>query len=78
MMANRFAQDSDYYETVVTIERQETGFGFRIVGGTEEGSQVRIVRKLSHHRGRSYRFIGNLFVFRRYLLGISSKAVQRR
>lgn len=24
----------------VTIERQEAGFGFRIVGGTEEGSQV--------------------------------------
>lgn len=35
-----YGQDSDYYETVVTIERQETGFGFRIVGGTEEGSQV--------------------------------------
>ncbi|XP_065215040.1 membrane-associated guanylate kinase, WW and PDZ domain-containing protein 2 isoform X2 [Planococcus citri] len=37
-----YGQDSDYYETVVTIERQETGFGFRIVGGTEEGSQVSI------------------------------------
>ncbi|XP_046407318.1 membrane-associated guanylate kinase, WW and PDZ domain-containing protein 2-like isoform X2 [Ischnura elegans] len=33
---------SEWYETVVTLVRQETGFGFRIVGGTEEGSQVSI------------------------------------
>lgn len=26
----------------VTLERQAMGFGFRIVGGTEEGSQVTI------------------------------------
>uniref|UniRef100_A0A1B6DAZ4 Membrane-associated guanylate kinase, WW and PDZ domain-containing protein 1 n=2 Tax=Clastoptera arizonana TaxID=38151 RepID=A0A1B6DAZ4_9HEMI len=32
----------EYVETVVTLLRQETGFGFRIVGGTEEGSQVSI------------------------------------
>lgn len=30
----------EYAEMVVTLLRQETGFGFRIVGGTEEGSQV--------------------------------------
>lgn len=30
----------DWVETLVTLQRQETGFGFRIVGGTEEGSQV--------------------------------------
>lgn len=27
---------------MITIERHEAGFGFRIVGGTEEGSQVSI------------------------------------
>jgi hypothetical protein len=30
----------EWVETSVTLVRQETGFGFRIVGGTEEGSQV--------------------------------------
>uniref|UniRef100_A0A6A7FVI1 Membrane-associated guanylate kinase, WW and PDZ domain-containing protein 3 n=1 Tax=Hirondellea gigas TaxID=1518452 RepID=A0A6A7FVI1_9CRUS len=30
------------HEFTVTLWRQETGFGFRIVGGTEEGSQVSI------------------------------------
>lgn len=30
----------EYVETTVTLYKQETGFGFRIVGGTEEGSQV--------------------------------------
>jgi hypothetical protein len=36
----------EWIETLVTLVRQETGFGFRIVGGTEEGSQVRsMVRK---------------------------------
>lgn len=33
-------QDMEWVETLVTLVRQETGFGFRIVGGTEEGSQV--------------------------------------
>ncbi|XP_034239712.1 membrane-associated guanylate kinase, WW and PDZ domain-containing protein 1 isoform X2 [Thrips palmi] len=32
----------DWVETLVTLQRQETGFGFRIVGGTEEGSQVSV------------------------------------
>ena len=31
-----------WVETSVTLERHDTGFGFRIVGGTEEGSQVSI------------------------------------
>ena len=31
---------SEYIEMTVTLHRQDTGFGFRIVGGTEEGSQV--------------------------------------
>ena len=32
----------DCVELTVTLSRQESGFGFRIVGGTEEGSQVSI------------------------------------
>lgn len=32
----------DWMEMNVTLLRHETGFGFRIVGGTEEGSQVSI------------------------------------
>lgn len=32
----------EYIEMTVTLHRQESGFGFRIVGGTEEGSQVSI------------------------------------
>ncbi|XP_075552156.1 membrane associated guanylate kinase, WW and PDZ domain containing protein magi isoform X4 [Dermacentor variabilis] len=36
---------SDAVDLVVTLHRQESGFGFRIVGGTEEGSQpVRLLR----------------------------------
>lgn len=31
-----------FMEFTVSLKRQETGFGFRIVGGTEEGSQVSI------------------------------------
>lgn len=30
----------EYIDMTVTLLRQESGFGFRIVGGTEEGSQV--------------------------------------
>jgi hypothetical protein len=30
-----------YVEMTVTLQRHDSGFGFRIVGGTEEGSQVR-------------------------------------
>ncbi|KAL1416190.1 hypothetical protein MTO96_006453 [Rhipicephalus appendiculatus] len=33
---------TDAVDLVVTLHRQESGFGFRIVGGTEEGSQVSI------------------------------------
>ncbi|EEC16827.1 atrophin 1 interacting protein 1, aip1, putative [Ixodes scapularis] len=33
---------SDAVDLTVTLHRQESGFGFRIVGGTEEGSQVSI------------------------------------
>lgn len=32
----------EYSLTEVTLERQALGFGFRIVGGTEEGSQVTV------------------------------------
>lgn len=32
--------DFEWIETLVTLMRQNTGFGFRIVGGTEERSQV--------------------------------------
>lgn len=32
--------DIEWIETLVTLVRQDTGFGFRVVGGTEEGSQV--------------------------------------
>lgn len=31
-----------YMLSEVTLERQTMGFGFRIVGGTEEGSQVTV------------------------------------
>ena len=38
----RFGSDDDrYMELTVFLKRQESGFGFRIIGGTEEGSQVR-------------------------------------
>lgn len=33
---------SPYVLTQVTLQRQKLGFGFRIVGGTEEGSQVTV------------------------------------
>ncbi|XP_014296069.1 membrane-associated guanylate kinase, WW and PDZ domain-containing protein 1 [Microplitis demolitor] len=32
----------EWIETVVTLVRQDAGFGFRIVGGTEENSQVSV------------------------------------
>ncbi|XP_023246583.1 membrane-associated guanylate kinase, WW and PDZ domain-containing protein 1 isoform X1 [Copidosoma floridanum] len=34
--------DIEWIETLVTLVRQDSGFGFRIVGGTEEGSQVSV------------------------------------
>ena len=36
----RPAGSHQYLELAVTLVRHQTGFGFRIVGGTEEGSQV--------------------------------------
>ena len=43
----RFGEDS-YSEMTVHLKRQENGFGFRIIGGTEEGSQVsEITQKIS-------------------------------
>ncbi len=38
--------NENFVEMTVTLQRHESGFGFRIVGGTEEGSQVRIERIL--------------------------------
>ncbi|KAG4073898.1 hypothetical protein HA402_014103 [Bradysia odoriphaga] len=35
-------QQDEYTLSEVTLERQALGFGFRIVGGTEEGSQVTV------------------------------------
>ena len=32
--------NAKFVEMSVTLQRQESGFGFRIIGGTEEGSQV--------------------------------------
>lgn len=37
-----FYRQDDYELSEVTLERQALGFGFRIVGGTEEGSQVTV------------------------------------
>lgn len=34
------SRNSEYVTTAVTLNRQETGFGFRIVGGIEDKSQV--------------------------------------
>lgn len=36
----RAVYDEQFYEMPIYLRRLETGFGFRIVGGTEEGSQV--------------------------------------
>jgi len=36
----RDLHDEQYYEMPIYLRRLETGFGFRIIGGTEEGSQV--------------------------------------
>ena len=37
----QFKENGPYTELTVFLKRQENGFGFRIIGGTEEGSQVR-------------------------------------
>lgn len=36
------SENFGYMLSEVTLERQAMGFGFRIVGGTEEGSQVTV------------------------------------
>ncbi|KAF0314317.1 Membrane-associated guanylate kinase, WW and PDZ domain-containing protein 2 [Amphibalanus amphitrite] len=41
----RPAGPQQYLEMAVTLMRHQSGFGFRIVGGTEEGSQVRAMRR---------------------------------
>lgn len=40
MFANNFDIDYEYYQ--VKLNRTESGFGFRIIGGSEEGSNVAI------------------------------------
>ncbi|XP_018322652.1 membrane-associated guanylate kinase, WW and PDZ domain-containing protein 2 isoform X2 [Agrilus planipennis] len=35
--------NSEYIETAVTLNRHDTGFGFRIIGGIEDRSQTRIL-----------------------------------
>lgn len=37
-----------YTEFSVILKKQDTGFGFRIVGGTEEGSQVCLLQLLEN------------------------------
>lgn len=37
-----FQDEFGHVLTEITLERQAQGFGFRIVGGTEEGSQVTV------------------------------------
>lgn len=44
-----FEQDNyGYLLSEVTLDRQPSGFGFRIVGGTEEGSQVTVGHIVPH------------------------------
>lgn len=40
--------NSEYIETAITLNRRETGFGFRIVGGIEDRSQVLILLLLQN------------------------------
>ena len=39
-VTTRALHEEQFYEMPIYLRRLETGFGFRIVGGTEEGSQV--------------------------------------
>jgi len=42
--ANYFMNNSEPFSTLeVTLPRHTSGFGFRIIGGREEGSQVCVV-----------------------------------
>lgn len=45
-------QGLTFQEMTVTLHRLENGFGFRIVGGTEEGSQVIYFFFFNHHKIR--------------------------
>lgn len=42
ILTNFQQENFGYMLSEVTLERQALGFGFRIVGGTEEGSQVTV------------------------------------
>lgn len=42
LFSNFLKNQEEYTLSEVTLERQALGFGFRIVGGTEEGSQVTV------------------------------------
>lgn len=39
----QYSRNPEYVQTFITLNRQDTGFGFRIVGGIEDKSQVKIV-----------------------------------
>lgn len=41
----QYSRNPEYVQTFVTLTRQETGFGFRIVGGIEDKSQVILTAK---------------------------------
>ena len=42
-----------FVELTVTLQRHDSGFGFRIVGGTEEGSQVSFLSLLAKNFKKS-------------------------
>ena len=42
-----------FVELTVTLQRHDSGFGFRIVGGTEEGSQVSFLSLLAKNLKKS-------------------------
>lgn len=50
----------NYVNMTVTLQRQESGFGFRIIGGTEEGSQVSLIFFLSNFYFKIYAIVDNL------------------
>jgi len=47
-VAARAVHEEQFYEMPIYLRRLENGFGFRIIGGTEEGSQVCISRYCQH------------------------------
>lgn len=44
----QYSRNPEYVQTFVTLTRQETGFGFRIVGGIEDKSQVSLKYQRCH------------------------------